>query len=267
MNRFPFQYIVLTVLALGAVSCATVEPASLVPTPRGTRIQFLAYGSADYTRVYGSDEVGKGVMVGTASGAMAGAGAGFVGGLECGPFFVVCSPVGAILGAGAGAIFGGVVGGIDTGRTSLPKAKAGAFNELLSRTFFEFDPAHSLRDHVVSRARGAFDIVEDSPRLRVVLRVEELRFEQHANDRLTLHMSGSMRVYYGLREEDRTKLLVFTHASETLSVDEWMADDGASLTREVDSSLDAIASQMVSVLEHPPGRAGPTILKPAEPDA
>jgi len=89
----------------------------------------------------GQVPVGSKVGLATAAGAGGGALYGAAAGFSCGPFFVICSPIGAI----AGAIGGAIVVGTEEAVTTLPDGQAETFNVVLHDVFKSFDPRDSLK--------------------------------------------------------------------------------------------------------------------------
>jgi hypothetical protein len=252
MTTYKFAVINLMIyLILFSSGCTTVKPAALLPTEPGTRLKVETFGAADYTSVYGNEKVGGDALVGTAGGAAVGFGAGFISGLACGPFFVICAPVFALAGTGVGAVVGGVAGGVHGAVTSLPKEQAEQFNILLNRTFSDHDLASQLKLAFGDIADPVYSVVEQDSQIRVVLVIKKLLFEQHAKDELTLRMSISMQVVYGFREIDRTKPYAFNYSSLKFPVDHWLGNEGTNLVDEFHLAVHDLAGQTVQQLQHP----------------
>ena len=233
-------------------ACTTIKPAALRPTEPGSALRVQAINPGETTEVYGNEAVAGGVAAGAAGGALYGAGVGFVSGFSCGPLFIICSPAGAVVGTAAGAVVGGVVIGVEKGATSLPREKAEALNALLTRMYLESDFGEDMARAFTQNSDGRFQLVDASPQIDVALAVDELKFEQHGGDALTMHVAVTMQVRYGLRQDQQTKRYVFRAKSDKRVVDDWLADEGRLLHGETERLLAKTTAQMVQVLLTPP---------------
>ena len=134
----------------------------------------------------------------------------------------------------------------------MPREKAEALNTLLTQSYLESDLGEDMTRAFANNNKGRFQLVDTSPQVDITLAVEELRFEQHTGNALTMHISVTMQVRYGLRQDQQTKRYVFRAKSDMRGVDDWLADDGRLLQGETERLLEKTTAQMVQALLTPP---------------
>ena len=146
------------VSSLFAQGCATT-PVTTVPSREqlGT-VGIVAIGLPPKPESLGPigphAEAGRGARQGILVGAEAGAGTGFLAGLACGPWFVICSPFGFIAGAAGGAIAGAAGGAIAGNANALPAETAAELEAALRTALAGRDLQSELAERVLVRAKA-----------------------------------------------------------------------------------------------------------------
>ena len=118
------------------------------------------------------------------SGAKTGAAAGALSGLFCGPAFLICSPLGALVGAGAGVAAGATVGLAEV----MPKDKVAQLDERLKRLQQSVDPLHELRMSVRDKAAKHWELTDDTSMRVVTMEVQNLYLTADRNENIALVM-------------------------------------------------------------------------------
>ena len=131
--------------------------------------------------------LGKNAGTGATSGGVAGG----LWGLACGPFAVLCVPMGAGIGALAGGAGGAVVGST----ASLSDDKAAQLRSSLSRAMGSHDLVEHLRTNVAERARRHWDLASNPPsfQLNIELRNVELTSTRDEQIGLVLPARASLQ--------------------------------------------------------------------------
>jgi hypothetical protein len=180
------------------------------------------------------------------SGAKTGAAAGALYGLLCGPAFVVCSPLAALMGAGVGAAAGATVGLAE----ALPKDKVALLSDRLQGLQRSLDPVSELRMNVLERAGRYWKLTDDTSMRVVTLEVQSLFLTADRNEKIALVMHVLVSQRTG--EPDGTSPPAapkrFSVVSQGSSLEAWL-DEGSDLPEtHLRSACEQIATLVVSEL-------------------
>jgi hypothetical protein len=245
--QFFFKPIILLVSFNIITGCSTAPSfATLRPLRSEEIIQIVSQKTESIdTQVDGSESINKGMALGFAGGAQA----GIEGGLECGPFFIICSPFFAVVGATVGTVVGGAVGYVE----ALSDKKAKQFNLILTTTFKEINIEKFLMEQFSTKASKIWQVKEQQFTATINIKIDELYFTQHIGDELVMMLSASIIVNYpDLVENQNTKRFIYPFKSAMHHVDYWIESDGYNLHNEIYSGLKYISSLMLDSLETPP---------------
>lgn len=188
---------------------------------------------------------GETVALGAAGTAIGGAAAGFEAGLECGPYFIICSSLGMV----GGAVFGAAFGGVDTASVALPKEKAEAFEQIMYAAVVDVDIPEALVERFRDEGNGLWTMTDAAAAISITLGVEGLYISQRTKDRVVVYLVNSMVVSYGSGPLDTTKRILFSHKSAEHHVDHWIADDGANFRAAVREAFASNMEDMIKLLE------------------
>lgn len=239
------------VLATAVLICACASTESRKPThstlrtiPLGSTVQVI--GLQPQIEIPDARTAGETVAMGAAGTAIEGAAAGFEAGLECGPYFVICSA----LGMAGGAVFGAAVGGIDAGSVALPKEKAEALEQIMYSAVVDVDIPKALVERFKIEAGGLWTMTETAAPISITLGVEGLYISQRTNDRVVVQLTNSMVISYGSGALDTTKRVLFSHASAEHHVDHWIADNGTNFRAGVREAFASNMEDMIKLMVH-----------------
>lgn len=171
-----------------------------------------------------------------------GALAGMAVGVECGIFFFICSPVGAIVGAAGGAIYGATAGAV----TSLPGDEAEAFNIASANFFQRRDLGNDLelaaKHQVVAHDKT---LTSNDPDAVVSLHLTELEWIIGAGNTVRLRGEITARVHWagGILVRD------YSHATSKFKVKDWIADNGSMMDTELELFMDVLMLEIVEDLQ------------------
>ena len=252
-NRATGSVALLAATALISACASTSKPthATLRSIPLGSSIRVVAVEPEIQTpdAKTAGETVAKGTAGGAAEGAGLGAEAGFMMGLECGPLFIICSPIGLVAGAAGGAILGAAVGGVGTAMVALPEEKAEALEAVMAATIADLNVSQTLVQEFTDQSHDRWTVTDAEAPTEITLGIEGLFIDQGKDDQLVVKLVNSMVVRYGPGELDTTKRILFTYVSEWHHVDHWIEDDGANFQTAIYEGFTSNMEDMVKVLQ------------------
>ncbi len=179
--------------------------------------------------------VGLATGVGAGGGALYGAAAGF----SCGPFFFICSPVGAV----AGAIGGAVVAGTAEAVTTLPDGHGETLNTVTSDVLDRYSPADALRAAAEDAARTHGKRVERSDAdARLSIELERLEWVIGAGNTVRPSAAASVTI----RWTEGVIARNYVREGARLTVAEWSRDFGAPIRHGLDALFSELAEQIIT---------------------
>ena len=116
------------------------------------------------------------------TGATGGGLAGGLWGLACGPFAIICVP----LGAGIGALAGGTGGAVVGATASLSDGEAAQLRNRLSQAMVAHDLVEQLRTNVAERARRHWDLTSDSPSFQLNIELGNVELTSTRDEQIGL---------------------------------------------------------------------------------
>jgi hypothetical protein len=179
----------------------------------------------------------------TSTGAKAGAVAGGLWGLVCGPLAVFCIPAGA----GIGAIYG-TVAGAGIGLTgALSNEKATQLRERLQRSMQANPPIDELRRNVAERARQHWRVTTADASVTVTVELQDLVLTSNRDEQIGLivHVRVSARPG-GAGGTVSQKVYEYVAPSTSLAV--WLDEHNDFVETSIRLAMQQLATQIVSEL-------------------
>lgn len=197
-----------------------------------------------FGEVLHADEGGN---VGLATGAGAGGGAlyGAAAGFSCGPFFFICSPVGAV----AGAIGGAVIAGTAEAVTTLPDGQGETLNTVTDDVLDRYSPADALRAAAENAARAHGKRVERADaHARLSIEIESLEWVIGSGNTVRPRAAASVTI----RWPEGVIARNYVREGTRLTVAEWSRDFGTPIERGLDALFSELAEQIVTDFDAEP---------------
>ena len=166
----------LLLAMLGACASAPV----LTPIAEGQALRVVVSAgptTGDPLAIH-NQALGQGMSAGAGTGALAGG----LWGLTCGPFAVLCVP----LGATAGLLSGGAAGAVVGATGALPDEKASRLRARLQRDQPISTQVESLRREVAERVRSRWTLVDDPAAATLVLDLQALELRSTRDEQVAL---------------------------------------------------------------------------------
>lgn len=182
----------------------------------------------------------------SSSGATAGAVAGGLYGLTCGPFAVLCMPVTMLVGAGVGGVLGMSAGLAE----SLPEEKRTRLEDRLRRLQQSVDPVVELRTEVLERAGKHWQLTDDTSMWVVTLEVQSLFLtsDRRENVSLVMEVLVSQRQGESGSPSPPAAPRRYAVASQGTSLAIWLEEHNALPEILLSIACEQIATQVVSDL-------------------
>lgn len=162
----------------GLAACASAPVLTPVAEGQPLRVVVGAGLPAGEALTIRNLAVGEGVSAGAGTGAIAGG----LWGLTCGPFAVLCVP----LGATAGLLSGGAAGAVVGATGALPADQAARLRARLQHDQPVSTLAESLQREVATRVRTRWALVDDAAAAALVLDLQALELHSTQDGRVAL---------------------------------------------------------------------------------
>lgn len=186
--------------------------------------------------------VGESVSAGAGAGAVAGA---LWAGLSCGPLFLLCAPMGALMVSGVGMVAGGAVGLA----TSLPKETATRLRERLTQLQQTHDPLEELRNHLTDRARKHWTLSAEPSSTAVNVELQNLFLTSTREQRVGLVMQVLVSVRpAGAPADAAPTQKAYEHVGPSSSLAVWLDDQSDFAQTSLRSASQQIALQIIADL-------------------
>ncbi len=193
----------LHAIAKGATVSITVstQPVSLDPMP------------------IGNDTIGADAGIGMGSGMLVGG----LWGLTCGPFFIICSPLGAVLGVGVGGAAGAAVG--VTGE--LPKVQADRLRGRWTRAQQPQGIAAGLRHNLDSLGAMHWVLVDTPAKTSIAVDVLSVRLMSTRDERIRFALSVRVAVTGSVPTSlPSVQVKTYEYISAYSKLNAWLDDSG-----------------------------------------
>ena len=230
----------------GCASMGPTETPQFVPIKTGAEVQLnIEIEGIDNPEVVDTSDL---LLAGTGAGAAVGVSVAVQNSILCGPYILICIPILMVPSAAIGAVGGGIVGGIEGARISLPSDKAEALEQLVSDYLTAEDLAQQMRIGFAYENKDRWILVDESTHTKVRLGIQSLKFQQFSDDHLLISMTANMIVTQGSVEPTNPRKILFTMKTEEHHVDYWIANEGYNLKHELDWVLAQNAQHMAAIL-------------------
>ncbi len=197
----------------------------------------LAAGDADVQ----DSTVGENVSTGAGTGAVAGA----LAGLSCGPFFLICAPLGALMGSGVGVVAGAAVGVA----ASLPQETAAQLRDRLTRLRQSHDPLDELRTHLTDRARKHWRLTPAPADAAVNVELQNLFLISARDRRIGLVMQVLVSVHSnGVPKTEPPTQKSYEYVGPVSSLAVWLDEQNDFAQTSLRSASQQIALQIIADL-------------------
>lgn len=221
--------------------CATAP--RLTPIGKGASIAMVVIKSpqAEGQVDIHNQALGNDTAVGAGSGAMVGG----LYGLTCGPFVVLCIP----LGMGVGAIYGTVAGAAVGATAALPADKAARVRDRLGRAQQSHDLLEELRRNVNDSARKHWNLSSDPSATVVTVELQDMRVTSTRDERVSLIVRVRVSVRpSGPPPQTATTQTHYEYVGAFSSLAVWLDEESNLLDATLSSAALQIATQIVAEL-------------------
>ena len=179
-----------------------------------------------------------------ATGASAGAVVGTLIALGCGPFFLLCAPMGALVIGGGGAIVGAAAG--STG--SLSDEQVAQLNGRLLRFRQSHNLLEELRANVVERGRKHWQVTADTSQSVVTLELQEVSLNSTRDERVALVIRVLVTVTPGDAQTGKPTQKQFDYVGPVGNLPVWIDKRGDFVETNFKDACQHLAAQIVSEL-------------------
>jgi len=228
----------LAVLISLLCACSTPRLASI---KRGEPVAFVVTASPQW-------EAGgirnTAIREDAATGAHTGAMAGALVGLSCGPYFLFCMPVAALVIGGGGAIVGAAAGLAE----SLSAAQVAQLNERLHRFRQSHDLLAELRANLVERGRKHWQVSADTSPSVVSIELQEISLNSTRDERIALVMRVRVSVTPGAAPRGESTQKQFDYVGPLGNLPVWMDEYNDFVETSFKDACQHLAAQIVSEL-------------------
>ena len=223
-------------VAFTLCACASVNK----PKPLPPLSSFAVVSETGTVKRVKASSTAKEAIGGVADGAYSGSQIGGVAAVACGPAAALCFFPGMFI----GMVVGGTAVGISRGMKGLPGEVAKEVDNSLARLDVRRDFDRELETALVS-ALGDRIAEPESAAALIRLRLLRIDLRQHSKDRISLVMHADMTVGWDLSaKKPKRKSNRYQHGTETLHVDEWLANDGEGFSRGIDLCIARVSEAM-----------------------
>lgn len=232
----------LFVLFLSFVyGCASTPKLPHIAAGEPVTITVALSAKADGHSDFQNDAVAKDVGKGAGGGALVGG----LYGLSCGPFLILCVPVGAAVGAVAGTA-GGAVASIDG---ALSKDEADQLRDRILRLNSSRDKLEELRTNITDRADRYWDLDSEEPRHSVQVEVLDLIMASTHDNQVrcilrVLVTAGKTGDKPGKQPKQKT----YEYAGPYASLAVWLDENSDFADTSLSNAIAQISTQIVSDL-------------------
>jgi hypothetical protein len=223
------------------IACTTAP--SLKPIPAGGNVSFHVAASQKYPGVVDvhNTAISDGVGVGVGSGFLAGG----LWGLSCGPWAVLCVPLGAGLGIGVGGAAGLVVGATGT----LSQEKVDRVKERLVKLELNHPLLVELRRNLEDRAQKFWTLEPASSTPLVIVELQEMKLDATRDEQLRF----VFRILVSQREITSGRELVrnqksYEYTTPFATMVAWMDENNDLLDTSFKTASQQMAAQIIADL-------------------
>lgn len=192
----------------------------------------------------GHSSEGSLVPAGTGAGAGMLAGAGTA--LACGPFVLLCATLTVPIGGMVGAAGGSVAGITTQTQKSPPKEQL----LVLDRLFVEISQQRTIHMEIRDTLEQEIppDRLVDKPEADALLQLNlsDARFTRTFSGKYALTLKSILVAHWNRKSrQTRYSHKIYQYTSQSLSLDDWVQNDGKLLKQAFDDSVEGLVEQMV----------------------
>jgi hypothetical protein len=188
-----------------------------------------------------NDALGNDISRGTGSGLLAGS----LWGLTCGPFAMLCVPLGALAGTVTGAAAGAVVG--VTGELSPDRATL--LRNRLIRIQQSHDLLAELQTNVTVRAQKNWTLSPDPPATQVVVELQDLQLTSTRDERIRVVVQVLVTVQANAASlSGKPQHRLYEYVGPFGSMTTWLDETSDFVDTSLSSASQQIAAQIVADL-------------------
>jgi hypothetical protein len=230
------------VLMLALLNACASRPA-LQSIPRNNFIELVVVKSPQASGAIAihNDTLGRNTKTGVRSGTVTGG----LWGLTCGPWAIVCVPVGAAIGAIVGTGAGAVVGATGV----LPEDKGTLLRERVTSVMQSHSLLDELNKHVHDRARAYWNV--DAGQAASVVRIElqDLLLASTRDERIRFVVQVRVSVQpQGAKPIATPKQILYEYASPHSGLDIWLDKGSDFFDTSLTSASQQLATQIIADL-------------------
>ncbi len=219
--------------------CATTPQLPPIRSGSGVSLTVAMAAQSDGGIDISNTAVSENAKTGSGTGMVAGA----MWGLSCGPFAVLCVPLGAMTVGGVGALAGATVGVAQ----ALPQERAVQLRDRLTRLRQSHDLLEELRRHVSDRASRHWELTAGPLHTRVLVELQDLQLTSARDEQVGF----VMRVLVSVRPAGAAAApaqKAYAYAGPASPAGVWLDEQSDFVDTSFSSAITQIATQIISDL-------------------
>ena len=190
-----------------------------------------------------NEAVWEDAETGIASGAVMGG----AWGLTCGPWVIICAPLGALVGGVSGALTGAAVGATK----SLDKINTDLINRKMTDILQQNDPQEYLLAKVVERASNQYQVIHGHAEKEVTVHPGLLGLHVLSDERLVLATKAVVSVRFtDSSGKQQTRSKEFKYVSQPNHLDSWTAEGDEFYQLRLEDAYRTLAENIVMSLSY-----------------
>lgn len=225
------------------IACSTTPHLNVIND--GDSVTILSPNDAlnDNTLNIHNQAIGKGAAMGGATGALGGA----IYGLTCGPFFIICSPIGALAGAVVGIGTGAVVGTTQ----SLDTEQAAQAHTKISDYLQKNNPQGELLARVIIRAENLWQIKPPPAERTLVVQFDSVGLRTKNDADVVLVLQATVTVHFPDRTgKQQARIQKFEYEGSPTYIDSWLDNKEEFLQLRFNDAYQTLAENIVIALSN-----------------
>lgn len=230
--------VTMVAMAVLAGGCATTQ---LPPIKASEEVAIVAAGTTHTAFDFYNNAMGQAAGSGSKGGVVVGA----LWGLSCGPWFLVCMPMGALFGSGMGALGGTAVGALQGPEAETKERLMNSLRAYAQARNAEAD----LADSIAAMAGGRSTLMRDASPVSVVARIDQVALHARRGDRIVLGLKATVTVRRSIAAasgEPDSKM--FQYLGPEADVRLWLENRGDFVSESLQQAIRHIAREAFSEL-------------------
>ena len=237
------KYLTIALIAGTTLIAGCASNPRLKPPPDNLPVAFVV--TAGSPGASGKQVRDSAVRQDARTGRKAGATAGALSGLACGPLWMICMPVGAVVAGSVGAVTGAAVGLAD----KLPRKKVEQLRDRLASVQQANDPVLLLQTNVTERAGRNWQLTNDTSRNVVTLELQSVFLTANRKSDIAMVMQVLVSVRTnGLDQKKPNSQKLYEFVAPASALDVWLDERSDIAATSLRNAVQQIASQVVAEL-------------------